>query len=374
MHRVDHGGMSTDHDVHAAAPTGAHPAPAAPVTDPRVGAALGRLVADGTLAPDQAAAVASAIAPLVPATPPPSGAPAPTSATAAGRPTPALRTRLAEIAGYVGAALVVGAALFFVSEQWDELSTGGRIGILAGIAAALATAALAVVLTAPGRTATVRSGDEPVRRRLVSTLVTGAGAAAAFAVGVALEAGTASEQVTVLVAALSGLAVVALGYVVAPSLVGQLGAAGAAAVATTAVVSLGDEARPYQVGLGLLLLGVAWAILVALGAIRERVAGTLIAGGLALLGAQLLYVDAGSRSWSYVLTLLVVLAAFATYTRWPSWPLLGVGVVGATVLVPEFLSDVTGGSLGVSGVMLAAGLALLASSAVGLRLRREASS
>jgi hypothetical protein len=364
--------MSTDHDLHAAGPTGADSAPASPVTDPRVGAALGRLVADGTLAPDQATAVASAIAPLLPAPPPP-GPPAPTGATGAGRPAPALRTRLAEIAGYVGAALVVGAALFFVSEQWDELSTGGRIGILAGISAALAIAALAVVLTAPGRTATVRSGDEPVRRRLVSTLVTGAGAAAAFAVGVALEAGTASEQVTVLVAAVSGLAVVALGYAVAPSLVGQLGAAGAAAVATTAVVGLDDEARPHQVGLGFLLLGLAWAVMVVLGVIRERVAGTLLAGGLALLGAQLLYVDDGSRPWSYLLTLLVVLAAFATYTRWPSWPLLGIGVVGATVLVPEFLSDVTGGSLGVSGVMLAAGLALLASSAVGLRLRRETS-
>jgi hypothetical protein len=365
--------MSTDHDLHAAGPTGAEPAPGPPVSDPRVAAALRRLVADGTLAPDQAAAVAGAIAPLLPATQPP-GAPAPTRAPAAGRPAPALRTRLAEIAGYVGAALVVGAALFFVSEQWDELSTGGRIGILVGIAAALAIAALAVVLTAPDRAATVRSGEEPVRRRLVSTLVTGAGAAAAFAVGVALEAGTASEQVTVLVAALSGLAVVALGYAVAPSLVGQLGAAGAAAVATTAAVSLDDGARPHQVGLGLLLLGLAWAVLVVLGVIRERVAGTLLAGGLALVGAQLVYVDDGSRPWSYALTLLVVLAAFATYTRWPSWPLLGVGVVGATVLVPEFLSDVTGGSLGVSGVMLAAGLALLASSAVGLRLRREVSS
>jgi hypothetical protein len=370
-------GMSTDHDVQAAgtdpAPaTSADPAPPGPGTDPRLDAALERLVVDGTLAPEQAVAVGSALAPLLPATAP--GAPPPTGVTGPRHPAPALRTRLAEIAGYVGAALVVGAAFFFVSEQWDELSTGGRIGILVGIAAILAVAAIAVVLTAPGRLASVRSGDEPVRRRLVSTLATGAAASVAFAAGVALEAGTASEQMTVLVAALSGLAVVAAGYTLAPSLVGQLGGAAAAVVATTSAVSIGDTSGSSEVGLGLFGLGLAWAVLVAVGVLRERLAGTIVAGALALLGAQLLYADEGTRPWSYVLTLLVVLVAFATYTRRPSWPLLGVGVVGATVLVPEFLSDLTGGSLGVSGVMLAAGVALLASSAVGLRLRREVSS
>jgi hypothetical protein len=47
------------------------------------------------------------------------------------------------------------------------------------------------------------------------------------------------------------------------------------------------------------------------------------------------------------------------------------GVVGATVVVPEFLFDVTDGSLGVSGVMLVAGVTLLAGSLAGLRIRRH---
>ncbi|HSK26002.1 MAG TPA: hypothetical protein VK894_03735 [Jiangellales bacterium] len=339
-------------------------------TDPRLEQVLHGLVEDGTLVPRQAAAVGAAVAPLlaVQASPATTGAPVPPVGSA---PAPAgLRTRLSEIAGYVGAALVVGAAFFFVADQWTELTTGGRIGVLAGIAVTLWLAAAAVLVTAPGGVAAIRSGEEPARRRLDSTLLTGAAAAAAFAVGVALEAGSASERVTVVVAALAGLVAVAGGYVLAPSLVGQLAAAAAAVTATVALVSPADDATP--VGLSLVALGALWAAAVGAGVFRERIGGTLVSGGLALFGAQIIYAEDSTRPWSYLLTLAVVVIAFTVYTRWPAWPLLGVGVVGATLLVPEFLSDVTGGSLGVSGVMLAAGVALLASSAVGLRLRRDA--
>jgi uncharacterized membrane protein YgdD (TMEM256/DUF423 family) len=47
------------------------------------------------------------------------------------------------------------------------------------------------------------------------------------------------------------------------------------------------------------------------------------------------------------------------------------GVVGATLVVPEFLYDVTDGSLGASGVMLVAGITLLAGSLAGLRIRHS---
>lgn len=62
---------------------------------------------------------------------------------------------------------------------------------------------------------------------------------------------------------------------------------------------------------------------------------------------------------------------FAAYARVREWVVLAGGVIGATVVVPEFLYDVTGGSLGASGVMLVAGVTLLAGSLAGLRIRRS---
>jgi hypothetical protein len=53
------------------------------------------------------------------------------------------------------------------------------------------------------------------------------------------------------------------------------------------------------------------------------------------------------------------------------WIVLAGGVIGATLVVPEFLYDVTDGSFGASGVMLAAGVTLLGASLAGLRIRRS---
>jgi hypothetical protein len=51
---------------------------------------------------------------------------------------------------------------------------------------------------------------------------------------------------------------------------------------------------------------------------------------------------------------------------------LGAGVLAMTLVVPEALHDWTGGSVSTAGSLLVAGLTLLAASAIGLRLRREA--
>ena len=59
------------------------------------------------------------------------------------------------------------------------------------------------------------------------------------------------------------------------------------------------------------------------------------------------------------------------YAQIREWVVLAGGVVGATLVVPEFLYDVTDGSLGASGVMLVAGVTLLAGSLAGLRIRRN---
>jgi hypothetical protein len=104
---------------------------------------------------------------------------------------------------------------------------------------------------------------------------------------------------------------------------------------------------------------------------RERRAGLGIAVTFALVGAQVaIFGTDGSHYVGHALTTLVAAGCFVAYTHVREWIVLAGGVVGATLVVPEFLYDTTHGSLGASGVMLVAGVTLLGGSVAGLRLRR----
>jgi len=68
---------------------------------------------------------------------------------------------------------------------------------------------------------------------------------------------------------------------------------------------------------------------------------------------------------------LKVVVAMAVYLARQAWPYLALGVLGVTIVVPEALSDWTGGSLGVVGGVLVTGVTLLLASFAGYRLRSE---
>ncbi|MET8154058.1 DUF2157 domain-containing protein [Actinoplanes sp. NPDC049668] len=336
-----------------------------PVADPdadRLRAALGRLVDRGVLNGAQSAAVIAEFA----------GLPEPSRDGG-------LRRLLGEIAGYVGAAFVVGACLLFLGDEWDSLGRLGRFAILGGMAVALFAAGLAVWWNAmsadrDGRTAS--PGDD-LHRRLASTLFTGAAVAAAFAAYASLESGANGYETYVaqapFVASVAGLAVVAVGYLLARTALGQLGTAVAAFSVYATLLELIDV--PYQhesgvLGLGTAALGALWAVLAWRGVVAERRLGLAIAVALALIGAQLMVIESG-QGWDlsgYLLTALVAGVCFTAYAMLRDWVLLAGGVVGATVVVPEVLYEVTGGSLGPSGVMLVAGVTLLLGSLAGLRI------
>ncbi|GIF00415.1 hypothetical protein [Paractinoplanes rishiriensis] len=307
-------------------------------------AALDRLVERGVLDRGQAGAVLAEMAAPAAA---PKGA----------------RRLLGEIAGYLGASFVVGATLLFLGEQWDSLGTAGVVAILAGMAAVLFGAGLVVRLR--------QAAGDDVRRRLSSTLLTASAAAAAFAVLALLEGDT-DDSFARLASALTGLVVVLAGYVLSRSALGQLGVAVAALVAYGNLLEALDVFDTVPFGLGSLGLGVVWAVLAWRRLVTERRLALAIAVVLALFGAQFTIIDGtdAENYLGYVLTTLVAAACFTAYIRIREWVVLAGGVAGATLVVPEFLYDVTDGSLGASGVMLVAGLTLLAGSLAGLRIRR----
>jgi hypothetical protein len=280
-----------------------------------------------------------------------------------------LRNRIAELAGYVGGALVVAAAGVFVATEWAALEHGERLGLLVGSTVLLAVAAAVLVVASGGRS---RLLEQAVRRRLAGVLFTAAAGTAATAVGLQADHVIESPDSTeALLVSVAFLVISVAGYWFAPTVVGQLGiAVGAFMTVPWALDEIGDIS-PIAFGLSVLAIGVVWLVLGERGLWREMASARVIGCTLALIGAQIPVFTADFPWVAYVATGAVAAAAFGVFMARPSWPYLAVGVIGVTLAVPEALLDWTEGSVGAAGVLLVSGATLLAASLLGLRLRRE---
>ena len=283
-----------------------------------------------------------------------------------------LRRRLAEIAGYVGAAFVVGAAWLFFSATWDDLGRAGQVALLLVSAAVLVAGGL--VLARTERRAGADALDS-VRGRLAAVLLTGGAACTAFGAGIWLDGVLDNSELVVVLAALTGVLVAVGGYLAVPSPVGQLGiAVGAFVMIPSGLASLHSDSRSaIPLGLLVLLLGGLWLGLAERGVWRERTTARVIGCVIAFVGAQIPVAD--ERAWvAYLATATLGAVAFGLYVGTRSWPYLATGVIAVTVAVPEALYDWAGGSLGAAGILLATGVTLLVASLAGLRLRQVVTS
>ncbi len=315
-------------------------------------AALNQLVAEGTLSEQQAARVAEVFAGTRPTA-------SPDEATGT-------RSRLAEIAGYLGSALLLGAGALFLTNGWDDLGEATRVLILTGLAVALLGAGWFVAVSAGQPVRELRDRRDSARRRLVSVLWTSAAASAGSA------AGLGAPSWELVAGSALGVVVAAVGYAVVPGVVGQLGLwVGSMMLATGLVGQVGHEPGASAYGVALVALGAAWVVLGLTGTVRDREVALATGAGIALFGAQLPVFDGDNHWLAYALTALVATAGFAGYLSTRSWSVLGAGVLATTLVVPEALHDWTDGSVSAAGSLLVAGLTLLAASAVGLRLRQE---
>lgn len=285
-----------------------------------------------------------------------------------------LRRRFAELAGYLGGVFVVSAAGIFFATRWESLGEGQQVALLAGVAVVLAVAALAIGGLGAGFAA-LRREAEPALRRLVGVLLLGAAGAAAGAVGLQTEYAVDDYTVSTpaLLAFLTFTVLALAGYLIAPTVVGQVAVAvGAFALIPLSLEQLSDgDVEPVLVGLLTLALGVGWLVLAETGVWREVASARVVGAVLAVLGAQIPVFDHDLRWVGYLALLAVAVAAFAAYVVRRAWPYLATGVVAMTMAVPQALSEWTDDTLGPAGALLVAGLTLLAASLVGLRLRKE---
>jgi hypothetical protein len=328
-------------------------------SDVRVASIVGDLVARGLVEPHRAAEAEAVIRSTLEGTP------------AEGA---SLRRRLTEVAGYLGGAFVVAAAVTFMAQEWADLSLGQQVFALVATSALLFAAAVLAIASGPGGLAEHRRTEHSVRGRLSSLLACGGVVAAAFAVGVYVSAHVSldDEALATFSAALVVLVLGVVVYVVAPTALVQIMLAVAACLAVpTGLYSLVNDLPAIAFGLLVLSIGLGWLLLAETRVWQERATGRLLGCLLALIGAQLPLTGTGSAWLAYTLTALLAVAAVAGYVWSRTSVYLAVGVVAVTIVVPEALLDWTEGSLGPVGVLLVAGLTLLVASLVGLRLRRE---
>lgn len=302
----------------------------------KLDAALNALVHDGSLSPAQADLVR-------------------TQYQATEEPSDSRKSVLAEIAGYLGGAFVVIAVTIVTARQWVAFTELQR-GILFG--------ALAIALFALG---TFVGTSTTVKSRLSGVLF---GLSAASTTGTLAIFGPSSDAPTI--AFLAGTAIALIGYFIVQTFVGHVVLYGY--IFITGIMALSelmpDNSRmAIYIGTYFLVLGGAWTFFTYRNYV-DRLLGYIFGGGTLFIATQVLFIDA--QHWLSYLSMIAVAGATAwLYLRVHAWPLVLTAVLTTTVGVGEFVAETLGGSLGAALGLFAAGAALVTSSLLALRNKRE---
>ncbi|MDN5794601.1 MAG: hypothetical protein L0H79_02475 [Intrasporangium sp.] len=285
----------------------------------------------------------------------------------------AFRRVLVEVLAYVGAVLVVTAVMLFMGVRWYVMDFAAQLAVLAVTTGLLAAAGLAAIPRSVRKDG-VRQPSHDIRRRLASVLLTGAAVAVALIVALVIDHVQLSTSSGAWALPYLTLALVCVvGYVLSPSLAGQLGVWFGTVFALQLALEWwlpADGAVGY--GLTLLGIGVIWAGGVEAGWWREVTVGRLLGCGTAFVGTQTIALSGPSSALGYALCFLLAVAGFGLYLSRQAWAYLALGVAALTVSVTQAAVDWFADSIGAAGMLLVAGATLLGSSLAAMRLWREA--
>jgi hypothetical protein len=270
-------------------------------------------------------------------------------------PSDSRKSVLAEIAGYLGGAFVVIAVTIVTARQWVAFTELQR-GILFG--------ALAIALFALG---TYVGTSTAVKSRLAGLLF---GLAAASTTGTMVIFD--SNRSTPTIAFLAGTAIALLGYYIVQTFVGHVILFGY--IFITGIMAVSDLTPDnsdvqFLVGGYFLALGGAW-VYFTYRKYLDGVLGYFFGGGTLFIATQVLFLQT-EHLISYLSMVAVAGATAWLYLRVHAWPLVLTAVLTTTVGVGEFVAETLGGSLGAALGLFAAGAALVTSSLLALRNKRE---
>ncbi len=269
---------------------------------------------------------------------------------------------LAEVAGYIGGGLMLAGAILALNRTWPLLDRTGRAALLAGFALAFIAAGL-LVAGGPVRVWRLRDGGAGARRRIVGVLFALASVPAAFTAGVLADRAPGTS------ATATGLLVALAGLLMLPTAAAMVAVATMSSIGVLQVCGEVLHPTPQVVSLLFVVLGMVWVAVASLRLLPSRSLGLAVGAGLALIAARSLAVDPGWFRAGYGLALLLAAGCFLLYRWQRAVVLLVAGVIGATLAIPDAVTDWTGGAFGGSMALLAAGATLVLACALGLRLR-----
>ncbi len=267
---------------------------------------------------------------------------------------------VAEIFGYVGAALAIWAVLFLVSEFWGNLTDLAQAALFAGLAVGL-FAAGAVIL----------DSEEPALRRLASVLLAGSVVAIAGSGYMVLDPilGMSAEGAWSLVGA---VAAVVSGLMLWRHTMPAQQVVLFAAVTTTVMWTLNLVAEPETFVYGFVAWGVGltWVLVARAGVIQPPVTAMTLGALSMLYGSQLIVIDGYSPALGIMLGLASAALFAAAGVALKERATIVLGGIGIFWFVPQamfhFFGDAFGGMFG----LFLSGLAIVAL-AIWLGRRRE---
>jgi Predicted membrane protein (DUF2157) len=269
---------------------------------------------------------------------------------------------IAEALGYLGAALVLSAALALAAQLWSELHVAVRVVVLLAVTALLLIAGWSI-----------RNSVEPVFRRLASFLWLAAVAGAGFLADVvatdALDIET-GFPITIGAAMTALAASLWFQRRTAPQLVGVF-AGIAFLIAGISDVLGGDDAF----GILLWVVGVIALISARLDLISPERTAYALSSIAVLVGAQWAAFElfSDTQGWGLALGLASALALQGVSVVWHSLVLLAFGSAGVLMFLPQIVDEYFGDAIGGTTALLVSGVALLAVALVSVRLRDRVS-
>jgi hypothetical protein len=181
-----------------------------------------------------------------------------------------------------------------------------------------------------------------------------------------------SNRSTPTIAFLAGTAIALLGYYIVQTFVGHVILFGY--IFITGIMAVSDLTPDnsdvqFLVGGYFLLLGGAW-VYFTYRKYLDGVLGYFFGGGTLFIATQVLFLQT-EHLISYLSMVAVAGTTAWLFLRVHAWPLVLTAVLTTTVGVGEFVAETLGGSLGAALGLFAAGAALVTSSLLALRNKRE---
>jgi hypothetical protein len=279
-------------------------------------------------------------------------------AEAARAPEPAVRRRvplIAEVLGYLGAALAVAAVGSLLGQHWDDRGTAAHIAVTASGVAALWLGGWLL-----------RDTDEPALERLAGALwLLSVGAMGALVAVIGVDVWKPSPEAVATAAGASCFLYAAALWAWrrrAPQLV-ALAAAGVTLTASAAVFA---GASPDGTALAVWVFGLAWFAAAWAGALRPEPAAYVL-GALPILIAPWVAAEADAMSF---LGLAGAAGLMAVSVKLRETPLLVLGSIGVFGFITEIVARYFADTIGVPLALLLSGVILIGVALVTARLYR----